>query len=386
MNIKRAVLIGSILFSFASGLPAQGPQPAPEAGVVLSRIEPLSPIIVPAKVFGENQSMIFDTGSSFHVLDQRYVKQLGPVTSKETVGASTKLVDIKLFSCPQISVGGFSLDRELPVSTFVMQPFSEAVGQHVDGLIGVQFLSGRVVELNFDDGQLVVHDKDSWKRDPNAISLSMIEGPETGSINTPVVAGVVGPYRLSLMVDTGFSGELGLNTRAFDELVKRGQLNVTRNTATQGLDGKNEPRTGVVDSFLLGAFRHESILVMESSSNLIGLRYLSRYNVVFDYDNKKVYLKEGNKFNDVMQAGKSGIGFLWVDQQVVVDSVGEGSPAETVGIRKADVIVKINGEAVFGHDFGKVRGILTQASGTVVDVQLLRKGQSFSVKMTLADF
>ncbi|HRC57745.1 MAG: Do family serine endopeptidase [Myxococcales bacterium] len=75
---------------------------------------------------------------------------------------------------------------------------------------------------------------------------------------------------------------------------------------------------------------------------------------------------------------------LKVDHGVLVTGVQPDSPASKAGLRDGDVIISLDGAAV--KDAGKLRNtIAMSASGTAMDLQVVRGGAKQSVKVKLAE-
>jgi serine protease Do len=72
------------------------------------------------------------------------------------------------------------------------------------------------------------------------------------------------------------------------------------------------------------------------------------------------------------------------DQQVVVSSVMDNSPAAEAGLRAGDVITKVQGSAATPQRFA--RTLALAGPGTKVDLEVMREGQPMTIAATLGDF
>lgn len=107
--------------------------------------------------------------------------------------------------------------------------------------------------------------------------------------------------------------------------------------------GKSAVRCIRVREITLGDFRHRDMVFTESpEQNKIGLGYLSRYVITFDFPRMKIYLKPGKRFDEHDHFDLSGISMRRRDDAVRASSVDQGSAGETAGVRKGDVIEQID--------------------------------------------
>jgi serine protease Do len=69
---------------------------------------------------------------------------------------------------------------------------------------------------------------------------------------------------------------------------------------------------------------------------------------------------------------------------VIVTSVGAGGPAEKAGIKRGDVIVKVNNQTIIDDNSLRVQ-IASMAPGSTTNITLLRDGREQTVQLTLAE-
>lgn len=100
------------------------------------------------------------------------------------------------------------------------------------------------------------------------------------------------------------------------------------------------------------------------------------------------YTKE--EFDALMESSSGsyyGIG-AYVSQDVKTGEITivkpfEGGPAYEAGMLPGDVIYKVLGEEVSGKDLSEVVGMMKGEEGTTVDVEVIRKGESEPIKLTI---
>lgn len=87
-------------------------------------------------------------------------------------------------------------------------------------------------------------------------------------------------------------------------------------------------------------------VVKKGDTNLLGLGFWSRHIVTFDFPNKIIYLRQGDRFNEPDRYDLSGLHLLRMNGKTTVHSVDEGSPAAKAGLQPKDRIVKMDGKDI----------------------------------------
>lgn len=94
--------------------------------------------------------------------------------------------------------------------------------------------------------------------------------------------------------------------------------------------------------------------------------------------------EEAEKSREIISSTYVGIGVRLEDKddEIVVLSPMDGSPAEEAGIESGDVLVAVDGESVRGGDFGEIGEKVRGPEGTYVDLTMLRdeEEREFSVE------
>ena len=105
---------------------------------------------------------------------------------------------------------------------------------------------------------------------------------------------------------------------------------------------------------------------------LIGNDILRRFNCILNYEKRDFYLIPNSHFAEPFDYSYSGIELYFLDGQVVVGDVAQGSPAEASGLQEGDVVVAIN--KVFNQNLTQLKAAL-QNSGDKVKIIVRRAGQ-----------
>jgi membrane-associated protease RseP (regulator of RpoE activity) len=94
----------------------------------------------------------------------------------------------------------------------------------------------------------------------------------------------------------------------------------------------------------LGSYRLSGPIGASGGVQLIGMEILRRFDVLFDYAKRRIFLKPNRNFAEPFTADASGLDLRWTNdlQSFSVHDVAKDSPASEAGMVAGDVIVAIN--------------------------------------------
>jgi hypothetical protein len=200
-----------------------------------------------------------------------------------------------------------------------------------------------------------------------------------------------------LLLDTGAGLPILLYTNTADYL--RLPEKTIRGALGSGLGGQLEGYIGRVEHFSFHGFEFENVLssfqeVQADSitrkglerNGIIGNSVLSRFNYVIDYPRQKLYLKSRGRLKRKFNYDKSGIHLAAAGHNLkdfIIQRVQFNSPAHDEGLRKGDVIRKIEGIPVSFYTLTGLNNILSSRNGRVVKLLIDRDDKRIKVKITL---
>lgn len=302
-------------------------------------------LVVPVTIGGVDYRFAIDTGATHTTFDARLQSLLGKrmrTTRFLTPGGARAQAT---YTAPQAFI------ERLPLSPLnkvtiddVAARFQSGDSHRVDGILGMDALPKCVLHLDFDRGALSFHDAV-----PNnaGARVELVRGAPV-----PLFDAVLeGLGTRSFIIDTGFEGELAVPSADFAAVAAARQ---PATGATVPVFTPAGPRTSqwtVLNSrFSTGAYSHRNLVLFDVPSsddalNLVGLDYLSRYIVTFDFQNSAIYLRPGATFSAFRPgAGLLGVRLARAGSDVVILSVRPRSRAAGFGLLANDVLKKINGE------------------------------------------
>jgi hypothetical protein len=337
-------------------------------------------VVVPVQLGTAQFSFVLDSGATHHAFDISLESYLG---TRLRTAIANDTTSVSLFKMPTATICGIALGgASKPVASLDLAKFREAEGQDIRGIIGIPFFANRIIRLNTDRRELEVYPRTATvKHWGHEIPLS-VDQRGLASVNASVAGQ---KFPMILVVDTGMTSEISLLPDVFDNLRDRKRVIVINSRISVGISGEARRATGRLEGFDLGPFTHRDLIVSRSIENRVGLDYLKRYSVTIDLTGRKMYLSESGQFNEIRQFDLSGLSLSMVDDRVVVKSIEAGSPGETAGISKGDVITACDGRSVNGGMLSEIRHILKNNVGREVLVTIRRGDEVKQISIRLRE-
>ncbi|MGH7194508.1 MAG: retropepsin-like aspartic protease, partial [Candidatus Saccharimonadales bacterium] len=230
---------------------------------------------------------LIDTGCTFCSFDGALRALLGPKTRTEVALVAGGATQFDFYSAPAFRLGRLDF-RPKEAMHVDLREYMMFKGNDVYGIVGFTCLLDKVISIDFDAGKVRFLDRvptNAGHRVPLEWSMKgkLLDGPYA-------VASVAGAGDCRFFVDTGYlsfdTGELEKSLLDRLQASRRVEY-IGPATSAWGLAGMAPKRTARLRQLSIGPFSHREVLVSDSSlHNKLGLRYLSRYVVTFDFPNK----------------------------------------------------------------------------------------------------
>lgn len=374
MNIIHKVLLGLALgftaIDFAAGAMTGSERLANQRVLAQFPIDrDPDVILLPVRFKEKEHWFLLDTGSSHTAFDTSLSHDLGAATRIVRVQTAANPIVAALFEAPEAFLGPLNLQDCGEVACVNLKMLSSLLGRPVAGIIGMNFLKEYAIQMDFDEGTLsfiqpMGTDKSAWGK-----NLGMYCSPA----GFPQITGrIFDRIDVDFLIDTGANGAGCLEIKIFNKILADKELR-TSSVLTQTLSGTNRCREFRIEDLSVGSLKYRDLIFTESGESRLGLSFLSRHMVTFDFPNGKIYLREGDKFNRVEQTDMSGLHLYRISNETVAYSVDEGSPAQKAGIKDNDVILKINDDDVDQHDIRDIRELLRSTDRRKI-LMVIRRG------------
>lgn len=403
MNRKFLVAFLLIAASLASAVsrPIQSPSTrAASAPSVSIPFELINRHIV-LKVSVKNSqplSFVFDTGDKDGLIDLDRAKELGLNLQGQVhvggAGSTTltgALVKDATWTLPGLA--GFSQ----PVMAAL--PFNDLAarfGHDFDGIVGSDFIKQFVVEVDYQATVIRLHDKYKFTYSGTG-EVVPIQFNQQGHpiIETEVTPIGGAPLKGKFVLDLGSGGCLALYSPFVAEhrLLNSGLKTIKLIGAT-GAGGQTNGQVGRVAELKIGRFKISSPVTVFSedktgafaSSALagnIGEQIASKFKIFLDYDHKRIILEPAVTFNEPFDRAGTGFAIITEGREFTtfrITEVIENSPASEAGLRKDDIIIKVDDRPPSELSLSKLGEMFERP--ITYNLTIRRGDQSLQVKLT----
>ena len=338
---------------------------------------------------------IFDTGVQYPILTEKmFGDYLGlNYTRNITIQGPGVADSIKAKVASQVSLslpGGVEsgINQALLVLDEDYLKLRNNLGTDVFGVLGYDIFSRFVVEINYDENFIVLHEPKKFRVRQSYRKIPMKVVNTKPYIELTINKNENEGKKMHLMVDTGASHAILLDNPDDNSLIP--DQNIT-SVIGRGLGGNINGYLGRMTSVKMGKFEFEgpiasfpiegdygAAIKRGSRNGTIGGELLSRFNVAFDYSQGYLYLRKSKAFHEGFEHDMSGMNIATQGEkldQLIVNNVRQDSPAFNAGIRKGDEIESINGYSLESLKFSDFTSLLRNKPGKKIVVKFIRDGE-----------
>lgn len=385
----------------------EAPQPGPADAFLQADAPPIpftmeaSHIVFKARLNGrEPIGFILDTGADENVINTPRLAEFGLKTySGTTATGGGGSAEYDYATGATFTMPGVEL-RNQHVAAIDQSGLERALGIKLGGLLGYEFISRFVVEIDYEKKLMTLHDPRSWSYSGNGYIV-----PLTFDDGIPFTDGAisVGPKQnipAYFVIDFGAAETMTLTSPFVkaNDLVRLAQTNafVNRPALDNQFFSQNNVR-GHIDRLALGKLLEQSIPVNMSVnvkgayastnfSGTIGQGIFSRYHVFLDYArNRAIFEATAEASKPFSERKTYGLSLLASGADLhtyTVTAVRPGSQAEKDGFRKADVISELNHKPASDFTLSELREKLTR-EGDSCDVGILRVNEKLTIPVQI---
>ncbi|SHJ20994.1 retropepsin-like aspartic protease [Flavobacterium terrae] len=397
-------------------------------------------IIIPVELNGVDLNFLVDTGVestilfslneadsiSFNNIEKIKIKGLGSGESIDALHSKNNRLVINEFE---------DFNHEFFIILDEEVNFSSQLGVPVHGIIGYHFFKNHFIEINYKTKKISIfndildYSKSKLKKfDKVPISIEL-EKPYIFSsvlLNNEEI-------NTKLLVDTGGSDAIWLfedenkiqcsDVFFIDYLGKgfSGEIHGKRSRIQKIKIGNNELISPTISFPDKESLQNVSLVVGRNGS--LGSEVLRRFTILFDYKNGNMFLKKNSYFDDPFNYNMSGMeiehgGLQWIKEEIQlkasfvsnekneisvyesdpksslkyqfslkpryeITNVRKSSPADLAGIKKGDVIQRLNGNNAFKYKLQDIISIMQSEEGKWIRLDVERNGVIFKTKFQL---
>ncbi|MDQ1857698.1 PDZ domain-containing protein [Chryseobacterium sp. WLY505] len=393
-------------------------------------------IFIPINVNGAELTFLLDTGVSETILFSLENKEvmLSNVEKVKFSGLGGSISIDGLKSERNIGkIGNEIINTSMSLYIIIDEEFniSPHVGIPVNGVIGYHFFKDHPIYIDYSSKKITVYEnEDGLQKKIKRFE----EFPITIEKDKPYLYGDVEMTNekkdSKLLIDLGNSDAIWL----FPTLIKNFVYNRPNidDFLGRGFNGDIYGKRSRIHNFYLGKFKFEKPLtampdefsiqhvnMVENRKGSIGGEIMRRFTVVFDYTNKKLYLKKNRYFDDPFHFNMSGLDFKqdgleWQEDRLKIETqksamvttevyrdafqykfslkpifsiagVRKDSPAYEAGLQKDDKVLTINGAQTSDMTLEKIVELMKSNEGRNITMVILRKNQKLTLRFALED-
>ena len=399
-----------VLFLLLSIAPSRAFQAQTPVRTETNTAEHSAPVTIPFELVGRHivlkvrvndskpLSFVLDTGDKVAIINLERASELGLSLGGRVrvggAGAGTSegaRVSDATFSVDGLP--GFSQPVKLALPIGIL---SSRMGRDFDGIIGADFISEFVVEIDYQKTVLQLHDKEKFNYAGTGEAIPMT----LNAAGHPIVQAEVTPIGREPLVgkfvlDIGAGGALALHSPFVAEHnLLNSNLKTIKALGLAGAGGEVAARIGRVAELKIGKYKIAQPITLFSEDKAgafanpayqgnIGARVANKFRVFLDYTRGRIILEPNSSFPAPYDRSFSGVALQahGKDYKIFrVTHVLENSPASEIGLQQQDIITEIDGKPASQLTLTKVNEMFEKNVSYNLTVQ--RGEQMLKVKLT----
>ena len=336
-------------------------------------------ILVPVRFQNQEHLFMLDTGTTGIVLDEVFRPDLGKPIGRRKAWTPGGKKDFDLFEPPDAFWGSIDLRGGGAVACLDLSIFRSLLGYNVRGIIGMTVLGRLVVQIDFMNSKVIIMPPDGLMHPEWGKPVAL--GVGKGCLPT-VKAHCPPAGEIVMMVDTGFSGN-GLLARVDIQRLHESIQDARKDSYAVTLGGMAKGRRMRLPELRLGSFTYRDVEFTEGDISTLGLGFLSRHLVTFDFPNRKLYLKQVDNPNHPGKLYISGLVLKEQSGRLVIRTVIPGGPAEEAGAQAGDAILRIGDKDTQAMEMWEAAKLLISAQQKEVRLLIERGERTFGLSFVL---
>ncbi|MBN8566169.1 MAG: PDZ domain-containing protein [Flavobacteriales bacterium] len=391
---------------------------------------------------GVDETILFSLEEKENIIFQQVekvkLKGLGSADFVEGLKSSNNKV--------QVNVDFFDISHTIYIILEENINISSSVGIPVNGIIGYHFFKKYPIQIDYDKNKITVFKEDAKRL--KKLKKKFVKVDITLENNKPYlelplkIEDKILPSKL--LFDTGNSDAFWFFQSKIDSTFIPTKHYI--DFLGQGFSGAIYGKRAKVNflEFDQFSFQHPMLAFPDSSSikhvrlvkdriGSVGAELIKRFNVIIDYKNLSIHLKKNHYFSSPFFYNRSGLeihhaGLKWVSQKMpvngvnfntsmllggakkmnsittvynadqeqvlykfvlkpiyIISEVRENSPAEISGLKKGDMVKKINGIDTLELSLQEINTLLRSNEDKRINLEIEREGKLMLMQFYLTD-
>ncbi len=280
--------------------PADRPPDQAGNGEVPIELLPDGLIFVPVSINGTDLSMVLDSGAEATVLSSSRLARLHlTATGKFATGAGGGDVAVSYVPHVTTAVGGARVTDQI-IAAIDLDDLEKPLGRPLDGILGYDFLSRFVIEIDYAAHRLRVRNRAGYQHAGTPLPISLEDS--TPEIEATIEVPHRPPATGHFVLDTGCGCEIQLSTPFTDQHDLLSAVpEATQAGFSAGAGGETHQVSARITSLQIGTTRIDhpqadfardavGASADPETSGLIGALVWKRFVLVLDYKHRAVWL------------------------------------------------------------------------------------------------
>jgi hypothetical protein len=235
---------------------------------------------------GEELPFVVDTGAQATLLDKSLELKFGKSLGRTTLSHWGNQTKSEVYAAPKLYLEGTPVMTGSHIFIWDFKQLSSQAGRPIMGILGMDCLRHYCIQLDFETGKMRF--LDSAHLDTAQLGNAFPIAFPRGQGGRPFIhqGSIVGDAGTNLMIDTGYRNDGATESKVFRREVQAQKLQ----TEISAVYGQHSCRVW----FSKSVWNNETYtnLLIGADANLIGLRFLARHVVTFDFPKQIMYLKQ----------------------------------------------------------------------------------------------
>jgi hypothetical protein len=353
-------------------------------------------VVIPIKLNGVVPlSFVVDSGVRSSIITEKLITDILklPYSRKITINGPGDYIILEAYVINKVDIvmdGAIGSDQSILVLEEDYLNLRNHLGTEVHGMTGFDIFNRFVVGFDYNKKIMTLYEPEYFKPPKKYAELPLSIEDTKPYIFAKVQISDTSMVYAKLMVDSGASHALMLNPDSHENIYIP-QKNFNTKIGV-GLGGPISGKISVINGLEFDKFGFDDVITSfpdkESYPDTIGLVYrngtiggelLSRFKVIFDYFNKKIYFKKNlTTYNKNFGYNMSGLSVIADGEDLNIYRIIEvmkDSPADKADLRVDDTIEYVNGisyEKLKLHDMYQ---IFNFKEGKKIKMGIRRNGQ-----------
>ncbi|MDQ3392811.1 MAG: aspartyl protease family protein [Bacteroidota bacterium] len=348
--------------------------------LVLNGIIPLNFILDT----GVRTAILMDKNIS-DILNLTYVRTITLIGAAGGPGVAAHVAPNVSLSMPGVIGAGQAL---LVLDDDYLQ-LDAALGTKVHGIIGYELFSRFVVEINYIENIVTLHEPKQFKPKRKFKAIPIKVEDTKPYITSFVVNKDNCKIESKLLIDTGASHSLLLHQESHEKIILPHKTIET--SLGRGLGGDINGYVGRIPEVNISGFlihsvitsfpekdTYSDIIMSTQRQGSIGGGILNRFDIVFDYHKEMIYVKKNKDFKRKSYFNMSGIELKAEGQQLdkfIVIEVLKGSPGHQHNIKVGDEIIVANGMQKDNLSLIYLNNLFKSRTNKKINLRIKRNGE-----------